>query len=59
MEFLLEKVFALVGKIVFPRRQPWRQRRDAKILCCVLLFSLILGGVVMTLIKMIYFKTKA
>jgi hypothetical protein len=58
MDFLLEKTFAVVGKIVFPRRQSWRQRRDAKILCCVLLFSILLGAVVMTLIKVIYFKTK-
>jgi hypothetical protein len=56
---LFEICFTLLGRVLFPRRQAWQQRRDAKILSGVIFFSLMLGTVVMTMIKMIYFKTKA
>ena len=59
MDFFIEKCFALLGRIFFPRRQGWEQRRNAKIMCGVIAFSIVLGLVVMKLIKMIYFKTKA
>lgn len=59
MDFFFERCFALVGRIIFPRRQEWEQRRNAKILFGVLAFSLLLGFVVAKIIKMIYFKTKA
>jgi hypothetical protein len=59
MDFFVDRCFALLGRILFPRRQEWEQRRNAKILSGVLAFSLVLGLVVAKLIKMIYFKTKA
>ncbi len=59
MDYFLERFFALLGRVIFPRRQEWEQRRNAKLVCGVLTFSIILGLAVMKLIKMIYFKTKA
>ena len=58
MDFFSDRCFALLGRIIFPRRQPWEQRRNAKIMFGVLAFALALGTVVMTLIYMIYNKTK-
>lgn len=58
MDFFIEKCFALLGRVIFPRRQEWEQRRNAKLLFGVLAFSILLGLVVMVLIKMIYNKTK-
>ena len=58
MDLFIDKCFALVGRVIFPRRQQWEQRRGAKILFGVLAFSLLLGLIVAKLIKMIYFKTK-
>ena len=45
MNRLLEKSFAVVGKVIFPRRQRWEQRRDAKIFIYVVLFTLIASAV--------------
>ena len=58
MDFFSDRLFAFLGRIIFPRRQPWEQRRSAKIMFGVLGFALLLGAVVMTLIYMIYNKTK-
>ena len=58
VDLFFEKCFALLGRALFPRRQAWEQRRNAKIMFGVVAFSIILGIAVMTLIKMIYFKTK-
>jgi hypothetical protein len=59
MDFFVDRCFALLGRIFFPRRQEWEQRRNAKILFGVIAFSVVLGLVVAKVIKMIYFKTKA
>ena len=58
MDFFSDKCFALLGRIIFPRRQPWEQRRGAKIMSGVIAFAFVLGTVVMVLIKLIYNKTK-
>ena len=58
MDLFFDKCFALLGRIIFPRRQAWEQRRGAKIMSGVIAFALVLGLVVVTLIKMIYNKTK-
>lgn len=47
-----------MGRVLFPQRQAWEQRRNAKIFFGVVAFSVVLGVVVMTFIKMIYNKTK-
>ena len=58
MDFFIEKCFALMGRILFPRRQAWEQRRNAKLFFGVVAFSAMLGMVVYLLIKMIYNKTR-
>ena len=58
MDFFSDKLFSLLGRIIFPRRQPWEQRRNAKIMSGVIAFAFVLGTVVMVLIKLIYNKTK-
>lgn len=35
---LFEIIFILLGRVLFPRRQDWQQRRDAKILSGVIFF---------------------
>ena len=47
-----------MGRMIFPRRQEWEQRRNAKIVFGVVSFSLILGLTLAKLMKMIYIKTK-
>ncbi len=59
MDLFVDKCFAWVGRVIFPRRQAWEQRRNAKIMFGVVSFGLLLGLVVATLIKIIYFKTRA
>ena len=58
MDLFSDKLFSLLGRIIFPRREPWQQRRGAKIMFGVIAFALLLSGVVLTLIYMIYNKTK-
>ena len=58
MDYFLEKFCALLGKIVFPRRPAWQQRRNGKIVFGVLAFSLVLGWIVMKIIRVLYYKTK-
>ena len=36
----------LLGKLLFPRRQPWQQERDAKVIRTVTLVALVFAGVV-------------
>ena len=59
MDLFVEKCFAWLGRVVFPRHQAWQQRRSAKIMFGVIAFGLLLGLAVAVLIKMIYFKTRA
>ena len=37
---------SLLGKVLFPRLQPWERRRKIKIIFGVLLVAVILGGTV-------------
>ena len=36
----------LLGKVLFPRQQPWQQRRQAKVILWSLLVALLFGGIV-------------
>ena len=58
MDFFSDKLFSLLGRIIFPRREPWQQRRGAKIMFGVIAFALALSAVVLFLIYSIYNKTK-
>lgn len=53
----MEKCFAWLGRVVFPRHQAWEQRRNAKLFFGVVAFSLALGAVVWLLLRLIYNKT--
>jgi hypothetical protein len=48
----VERLFAIVGKLLFPRQQDWEQRRSAKTFVFVVLFALALGFVLMKVIRM-------
>ena len=56
MESFVDKCFSVLGRVFFPRRQAWEQRRNAKIMFGVIAFSLTLGLVLMFIIRMIYNK---
>jgi len=38
--------YNVLGKLLFPRLQPWERRRRMKVIFAVLLASVILGGTV-------------
>ena len=58
MDLFSDKLFLLIGRILFPSRQKWEQHRRAKVLCGVVAFALLLGGALGALFWMIYNKTK-
>ncbi len=39
----MELLYNLLGRLLFPRRQNWEQRKSAKILVLTVAFSLALG----------------
>jgi len=47
-------IYNLVGRLLFPRRQEWAQRKSAKTLVFTAAFSLALGVFLAEVIRMIY-----
>jgi len=50
----MQMLYDLLGRLLFPRRQSWEQRRNAKTLVLTLAFTLALGFVMAEMIRMIY-----
>ena len=43
--FVLDRIFLLLGRVLFPRRQRWEQIRNAKLWTGVALFTAVTGVV--------------
>lgn len=54
MNFQMQRIYDWLGRRLFPRRQDWQQRQDAKILAHTVAFSLTLGVVMAELIRYAY-----
>ncbi len=54
----MELIYNLLGRMLFPRRQNWSQRRSAKIFVLTIAFSVTLGLVLAEVIRMIYVHRK-
>ena len=52
----MERVFAFLGKLFFPRQQDWEQSKNAKLVVLVLGFALVVGVVVMKVIRALYYS---
>jgi len=54
----MELIYNLLGRLLFPRRQEWHQRRSAKTFVLTVAFSMTLGLVLAEVMRMIYFHRK-
>jgi hypothetical protein len=54
----MDLFYDLIGRLLFRREQRWRQRQSARLMTGVVVFSLLLGYVLMKLIKMMYNHAK-
>jgi hypothetical protein len=54
MNYLMQLIYGLLGRLFFPGRQDWEQRRNAKIMVLTVAFALVLGFVVSKMIHMLY-----
>jgi hypothetical protein len=54
MNLRRQRIYEWLGRRLFPRRQDWQQRQDAKILAHTVAFSLTLGVVMAELIRYAY-----
>jgi len=50
----MPKLYDLLGRLLFPRRQSWEQRKNAKTILFTLAFALTLGLAVAELIRLMY-----
>lgn len=48
----------LIGRLLFPRRQSWEQRKQAKAMVFTIAFSLAFGLVVAEVIRLAYYHKK-
>lgn len=48
-----DRIFDLIGKLIFPRQQDWERRRNAKVMVVVVVFSLTLGYALWKLLKIL------
>lgn len=53
---LMERVFAFLGKLFFPRQQDWEQSKNAKLVVLVVAFAFVVGVVVMKVIRSLYYS---
>jgi hypothetical protein len=56
MDFLMQRIFAILGRLLFPRCQDWAQRRHAKTVVLTVVFALALGLAVAVVIRMMYYR---
>lgn len=54
----MQMIYNLLGRLLFPRRQDWDQRKSAKILVLTVAFALTLGLVLAAVIRMMYYHRK-
>ena len=57
MNYLMQLIYGLLGllgRLFFPRRQPWEQERNAKIMLLTVAFALVLGYVVSKVLHLLY-----
>jgi hypothetical protein len=47
-----ERIFDLIGKVIFPRQQEWERRRNAKVMVVAVTVGLFLGLVLWKVLKM-------
>jgi hypothetical protein len=52
MSMWLDRLFDLIGKVIFPRQQDWERRRNAKALTAAVAVGLFLGVVLWVILKM-------
>lgn len=55
---IMQTLFNLLGRWLFPRQQDWEQRKSARILVFTVVFALALGLAVATLIRLLYYHKK-
>jgi hypothetical protein len=58
IEVLMQRIYDLLGRWLFPRRQVWDQRKSAKILVLTVTFSLAMGLALAFMVRMMYYHTK-
>jgi hypothetical protein len=51
---LMQTLYILVGRFLFPRQQDWERRKNAKIFILTIAFALALGLALAMVIRMIY-----
>jgi hypothetical protein len=51
---LMQTLYILVGRFLFPRQQDWERRKNAKIFILTIAFALTLGLALAMVIRMIY-----
>jgi hypothetical protein len=50
----MQMLYDLLGRLLFPRRQRWEQRKSAKAMMFTLAFSLTLGLVMAAVMRLMY-----
>jgi hypothetical protein len=54
MDLLMQRISAILGRLLFPHHQDWAQRRHAKTVVLTVVFALALGLAVVAVIRMMY-----
>ena len=54
----MQKLYDVLGRLLFPRRQIWDQRKSAKTLVLTVAFSLAMGLILAVVVRMMYYHTK-
>lgn len=50
----MQMIYDLLGRLLFPRRQSWDQRKSAKVMLLTVVFSLAFGLIVAIVIRLGY-----
>lgn len=50
----MQTLYDLLGRLLFPRRQRWEQRKNAKAMVFTVIFSLVFGLIMAAVMQMKY-----
>lgn len=52
--FVMEMIYTLLGRLLFPRQQDWQQRKNAKTLLLTAVVAVVLSLALAEVMRMIY-----